>query len=108
MAWSECTETAGYEIFEGQSHHNNCRQEARFWPHFGAITTRPPAWLALQFAQNDIRSQSASTLGHNSCLIRRGKTNVRLSGPVSMGPFHYAHNHQDVLLAGHRADLPDG
>ena len=27
------------------------------WPHFGAITTCPPAWLVLRRARNDIRRE---------------------------------------------------
>ena len=47
VARSERAEMAGLEIFEGQRGHGwgFAAREARLWPLFAAISTRPPAWL---------------------------------------------------------------
>ena len=37
-------------------------------------------------------------------LTRRRTIDARFSGSVSVGPLHHAHDHQDLLLAGHRLD----
>src|SRR5882672_9940537 len=62
-ARSECADTARRKIFEGQRHLVQLRQEARFWPHFEAITTRPAAWLVPHSARNDIRSEGCVYTG---------------------------------------------
>ncbi len=35
-----------------------------------------------------------------------GESNVFIQRPVSMGPIHHPYDHQDLLLAGDRTDLP--
>src|SRR5690349_18395377 len=87
--------------------------KARMWPLFAAISTHPPAWLV-----RDGRAPSpglapdlpetvfgASPVTYGTRFLSRRRTiDVRFSGSVSVGPLHHAHDHQDLLLAGHRLD----
>jgi hypothetical protein len=67
MARTERAEMAGLEIFEGERCHDlrildresGLRiygGEARLWPLFAAISTRPRAWLGRRLAQGPFRS----------------------------------------------------
>src|SRR5215217_3210713 len=83
------------------------------WPLFAAFSTRPPAWLVRQgrvppaaltpdlpeavFGASPVPSRTRF-------LTRRRTIDARFSGSVSMGPFHHAHDHQDLLLACDRLD----
>src|SRR3954464_1795896 len=109
-ARTERAETAGFEVFEGQrGHGEKCRKEARLWPLFAAISTRRYAWrVSVPIRRACPRRYSGLGQRPNSTRPNLpsgwGKTDVRFSGPVSVGPFHHAHYHQDVLLAGDRPD----
>src|SRR2546430_11778584 len=83
------------------------------WPLFAAISTRPPAWLvrhglvppaALIADLPEAVFGSSPVPSGTRLLTRRRTIDARLSGSVSVGPLHHAHDHQDFLLAGHRLD----
>src|SRR6267142_1919471 len=83
------------------------------WPLFAAISTRPPAWLVrhgrvppaalIPDLPEAIFGSSPVSSGIRF-LIRRRTIDARFSGSVSVGPLHHTHDHQDLLLAGHRLD----
>src|SRR6185369_11057261 len=119
VARSERAEVAGREVFEGQRCHlsaiwiEDYGGEARMWPLFAAISTRPPAWLVRQrrvplpALTPDLPEAifGASPVPSGIRFLTRRRTiDARFSGSVSVGPLHHAHDNQDVLLAGHRFD----
>src|SRR5262249_42434935 len=87
-----------------------CRKEARLWPLFPAISTRRYAWRISVPIRALLAGLSGAFFGarpagkFDDAISGWGKTDVRFSGPVSVGPLHHAHHHQDVLLAGDRPD----